>query len=268
MSQNSTNHPMKQTTDLPKDVLAHLAEEFGLDPTEYKTVHHLSDALQAHRGLIATQSRDAMLDIVKWGRRPVAANASLEQLAREIAKIKSMRFNGLSDRGLETLARLRGLKVPAGMPVPLLIRRLKKQEGFFERFARKRRAWIGSMVANMIGGEQEEDYQFLPPSPGQEGPVASRSGSLKDEIEQAGLIGGIAGRLKRTADDFLHQKMDEIETRIDRKLDEIDNRLAEWRDKEIANRIRILKITLWASVIVAGISLLISYLRIVWQNVK
>ena len=44
-----------------------------------------------------------------------------------------------------------------------------------------------------------------------------------------------------------------------RKLDEIDRRLSEWRDKEIANRIRILKITLWASVIVAGISLLYSY---------
>jgi len=35
--------------------------------------------------------------------------------------------------------------------------------------------------------------------------------------------------------------------------------LAEWRDKEIANRIRILKITLWASVIVAVVSLIYAY---------
>ena len=48
-------------------------------------------------------------------------------------------------------------------------------------------------------------------------------------------------------------------TRIDRKLDEIDRRLAEWRDKEIANRIKILKITLWASVIVGIVSLIYAY---------
>ena len=58
--------------------------------------------------------------------------------------------------------------------------------------------------------------------------------------------------------------MDEIEARIDRKLDEIDRRLSEWRDKEIANRIRILKVTLWASVIVAVCSLIYSYLKIYW----
>ena len=50
---------------------------------------------------------------------------------------------------------------------------------------------------------------------------------------------------------------------IDRKLDEIDRRLAEWRDKEIANRIRILKITLWASVIVGVFSLIYSYVTVV-----
>ena len=46
------------------------------------------------------------------------------------------------------------------------------------------------------------------------------------------------------------------------KLDEIDRRLAEWRDKEIANRIRILKITIWASVIVAVCSLIYTYIDV------
>ena len=57
-----------------------------------------------------------------------------------------------------------------------------------------------------------------------------------------------------------------MEARIDRKLDEIDRRLAEWRDKEIANRIRILKITLWASVIVAIVSLLYSYIQVYFPH--
>jgi hypothetical protein len=39
-------------------------------------------------------------------------------------------------------------------------------------------------------------------------------------------------------------------------------RVAEWRDKEIANRIRILKITLWASVIVGAFSLIYSYVKV------
>ena len=97
---------------------------------------------------------------------------------------------------------------------------------------------------------------------GARAPPPSRAGSIKEEIEESGLFGGIAGRIKREADVYLNQKLDEIESRIDRKLDDIDRRLTEWRDKEIANRIRILKITLWASVIVAGLSLVYSYVKV------
>jgi len=112
----------------------------------------------------------------------------------------------------------------------------------------------------MIGDTGSTDYQFLPPGGGAAAP--SRPASIKEEIEESGLIGGITGRLKKSADTYLNQKLDEIEARIDRKLDEIDRRLGEWRDKEIANRIKILKVTLWASVIVAGLSLIYSYVQV------
>ena len=55
--------------------------------------------------------------------------------------------------------------------------------------------------------------------------------------------------------------MQEIEDRIDYKLDEIDRRLAEWRNRELANRLRIIKITLVVSVVIALLSLLYTYLR-------
>src|SRR5205823_7516844 len=100
------------------------------------------------------------------------------------------------------------------------------------------------------------------------GAGAGKAPSIKEEIEEAGLFGGIAGRIKRSADEYLNQKLDEIEARIDRKLDEIDRRLGEWRDKEIANRIRILKITLWASVIVGVCSLIYSYITVVLLHQK
>ena len=114
----------------------------------------------------------------------------------------------------------------------------------------------------MVGHADSADYQFLPEQSAP-GVAPSRTSSLKEDIEEAGLIGGLTNRLKKSADTYLNQKLDEIEARIDRKLDEIDRRLADWRDKEIANRIRILKITLWASVIVGAASLIYSYVTVV-----
>lgn len=262
--------PIRQLSELPRDELDHLAEEYGLDPTRYRSRQHLVAAMHEQRQVIASMDREAMLDVVRWGRRPVSLNASKEALAQEIARIKLMRFAGLSQRGLVVLARLRGVNIRGDEPVPALVRKLRKQEGVFSRLNRRRRSFLGWLVSSMIGArESANDYQYLPPQPsgagsagGAGGGASGRSASIQEEIEEAGLIGGITGRIKKSADAYLNQKLDEIEARIDRKLDEIDRRLAEWRDKEIANRIRILKITLWASVIVAALSLVYSYVKV------
>ena len=264
----------RQIEKLPKDELDTLAETFGVDPTRYKTRQHLIAALDEHRAIIGMLDREAMLELVQWGRRPVAANASREQLAIEVAQIRSMKFTGLGDEAMRVLARLRGCDVKADDPRHKCVRLMKKQEGFLGRFARKRRAIVGSLVSKIVGGEDEPgegEYQFLPAnSPSEAGAAVSapvsRASSIKDEIEESGLFGGLTSRIKRTADSYLNQKLDEIEQRIDRKLDEIDRRLADWRDKEIANRIRILKITLWASVVVSLVSL--SYLYVTTYSIN
>ncbi len=267
--------PSRQLAEMPRDELDHFAEEYGLDATRYKTRQHLVAALHERRQMIAALDREAMLDVIKWGRRPVTFNATKEQIAQEIARIASMKFAGLSQRGLVVLARLRGVSNAAlSDGVPLLIRKLKKQEGFFQKVNRKRRAMLGSIVSKMIGADDASaDYQFLPPlgsgsaSPMSPAAAASAASGIKDDIEESGLFGGIAGRIKKSADSYVNQKLDEIEARIDRKLDEIDRRLGEWRDKEIANRIRILKITLWASVIVGAFSLIYAYLKVyIWPH--
>ena len=271
----STIQPTRQLSELPKDELEHLAEEFGLDPTHFRTRQHLVIAMHERRQLIAAMDREAMLDVIKWGRRPVTMNASKEQIAQEIVRIRSMKFIGVSHRGLVVLARLRGVPATLEDSVAIIIRRLKKQEGIFSKLNRKRRAFLGSIVSSMVGEESAPaDYQFLPPTPGGAEPSSARtdkvtptqSATIKDEIEESGLFGGIAGRIKKSADAYVNQKLDEIESRIDRKLDEIDRRLAEWRDKEIANRIRILKITLWASVIVGAGSLIYSYIKLYFPH--
>jgi hypothetical protein len=272
--------PVRQLSELPKDELEHLAEEFGLDPGDFRSRQHLVTALHERRQAIAAMDREAMLDVVRWGRRPVSANASKEQLALEIARIKLMRFAGLSQRGLVVLAVMRGVTLRGDENIPALVRKLKRQEGFFTKLNRKRRAVIGSIVSNMLGEDEAgSDYQFLPPqqtngptvaAPSSTSPTSqnvtavppARDSSIKEDIEESGLFGGIANRVKKTADSYLNQKLDEIEARIDRKLDEIDRRLAEWRDKEVANRLRILKITLWASVVVSALSLIYSYIQV------
>lgn len=252
--------PTRQLSELPRDELDHLAEDFGLDPTKFKSRQALVAAIHERRQLIASLDRSAMLDVVRWGRRPVTASAGKEQIAQEIARIRLMRFAGLSQPGLVALARLRGIDARDEDPVPVLVRKLKKQEGMFARLSRKRRAFLGGLIARMIGEEGPSDYQFLPPDGTVPPPSTAGSATIKEDIEESGLLGGISNRIKKTADAYLNQKLDEIEARIDRKLDEIDRRLAEWRDKEIANRIRILKITLWASVIVGIVSLIYAYI--------
>jgi hypothetical protein len=265
--------PARQLSEMPREELDHLAEEFGLDPTRFTLRQDLVAAVHDRRQMIAAMDREAMLEVVRWGRRPVTVNASKEQVAQEIARITSMQFAGLSQRGLVVLARMRGIEARADDPVPVLVKRLKKKEGLFARINRKRRAMIGGVVAKIVGEEPgPSNYQYLPPTDGSVQPAtpapadAPRSASIKQDIEESGLLGGITNRLKKSADSYVNQKLDEIEARIDRKLDEIDRRLAEWRDKEIANRIRILKITLWASVIVAMCSLIYTYIDVHFVN--
>jgi len=165
----------RQLADLPKDELHTLAEEFGLEPRRYKTPQDVVAAIHARRQLIASLDREALLDVVRWGRRPVPINATNEMLAHEILRIKSMRFDGLTERGLLALARLRGMECGADEPIPSIVKRLKKQEGLFAKLNRKRRAVLGAIVSNMIGeDDRSAEYQFLPPA---EAPTMPTSGA-------------------------------------------------------------------------------------------
>jgi len=65
---------MRQLQELPKDELENLADDLGLDPTRYKSRQHLVAAIHERRQMIAAMDREAMLDVVRWGRRPVSAS--------------------------------------------------------------------------------------------------------------------------------------------------------------------------------------------------
>src|SRR5207248_1610011 len=106
---------------MPADELRALAEDFGLEVTQRTTPLHLAIAIHERRQLIAAIEHDALLEVIRWARRPVPANASPELLAQEILRCKSMRFDGLSPRGLFVLGLLRGVKVlPVDSPARMI----------------------------------------------------------------------------------------------------------------------------------------------------
>lgn len=255
---------MTQLKDLPLHDLQSMARDYGLHPDHYDTKPALVAAILDRRTMIASMDRDAMADVLAWAHKPVASNMSRDAMAIDIARIRSMRFAGLSQRGLIALGKLRGIDIDESDSTPQIISKLKSHEGFFAKLSRKRRAFMGKMVSRMLG---ETEGETLPQRDALPGPNTAQGASaaerkLHEEIEESGLIAGLTSRVRKSADTYLNQKLDEIEARIDRKLDEIDRRLAEWRDKEVANRIRILKISLWATVVVGGATLIISYVRV------
>ena len=236
-------------SELPRDELLSYGRGLGLTFEDTTTEGELLRRIRERQELLVELDRDAMLDVVVWARRPVRQSASKEELAGHIAQISRGDFAGLSHRGLLALVRLRGLEASPEMGRETLETALKKSEGLWRKIRRKRRSLVGSWLAKVvheISNERTDEYRFLPEETGD---------SLKTHIEEEGMVGGIARKLRGVADDYVHEKLDEIEARIDRKLDEIDKRLGEWRDREISNRLKILKITLIVSIIVALLGL-------------
>lgn len=249
-------------TDLSHDELLHHGRALGLELDDDLPSDQLAERVRERRDLLGRLDREALLDVIKWSHRPVRQDAGKEELAREIARIRKTNYDSLSRRGLQTLVRLRGMEAGETENTEDLIGKLRSADGFWKRWHGKRRSLVGAWLSKMIDGTDEEEdktYHFLPEESGEDenGPKTS----LQKEIENHGVVGGIASRLRGAADDYIKVKLDEIEERIDGKLNEIDQRLAEWRDREVANRLKILRITLAFTVLVAIMSLGYNYLK-------
>jgi len=98
-------------------------------------------------------------------------------------------------------------------------------------------------------------------------PEVEEAEKVEDAHRRVGMLHTMAEQLRGAADSFVAAKLDEIEARVDEKLDRIEQRidqkivelheqLAEMRDRELRHRLRLLKITLVFTVLVAALSLL------------
>lgn len=258
MSESSKDNREKSLAinELPDDELIIYGCELGLSLDRKMGRGELLRRVRERQELLLELDREALLDVVVWARVPVRQSAGKEELAKSIATITKMDFKTLDDRGLAALARLRGISVGSNDPRDFIVARLRDIEPLWDRVRRNRRKLVGGLISKVVGessADDSGDYRFLPEN--------VTPPSLKTHITEQGVVGGIATRLRGVADDYVREKLDEIEARIDHKLDEIDIRLAEWRDKEITNRLRIIKITLVASVLVAILSLAYNALK-------
>lgn len=241
---------------MPPDELLRYGRELGLELPDGAAPSEAARRIRLRQALLIELERDALLDVIVWARRPVRRSAGKEEIARQIAAVQRTNYEELSPRGLAALARLREIDVKTTDDAPTLVERLRRHDGFWKRVASKRRQIVGSFVGKLLHEPQQGEappYRFLPENPAL--PADTARESLKNQIEEHGVVGGLAQRLRGAADDYIKTKLDEIEHRIDWKLDEIDARLSEWRDREVANRLKILKITLVFTVLVALLSL-------------
>lgn len=242
------------------DEIANLARDVGLRDVDTQSSETLVRRVGRRVAILRALDTEAMRDVLRWGRREVASDASKSELAREIITINRDDYDTLSHRGLLVVARLRGLDADDSDHAEKIVDRLRESEGFWPKFHRQRRRWLGSMIERLVEAPTTPPPTEAPREETQE--EAKRR--IRRQIEDHGLVGGIASRLRGAADSYIENKLDEIEVRIDKKLEDIDRRLAEWRDREIANRLRILRITLAFTLLVGLVSLGYNYVK-VWM---
>ncbi len=107
----------------------------------------------------------------------------------------------------------------------------------------------------------------LPPEPGEtESKPAPPAETTEKTSWRVSMLHTAAEGLRGAADSYIAAKLDEIEARVDAKLDHVETRidskivelhrqLREMRDRELQHRLRLLKITLIFTVLVAALSL-------------
>ena len=240
------------------DDLVHLAEDLGLKPDDSESSNALRTSITARIAVLRTISIDVLRELAIWGSRPAPPEATRMILAREIRALHRFDYDTLSHDALVALARLRNIDVDANEHAEKIINRLNEAGGFWGMVDRQRRKVIGRIIEKIIDGVDDSDAKV---ARAQVESAVAREKRLQREIESHGVVGGIANRLRGAADSYIESKLDEIELRIDAKLAEIDRRLAEWRDREIANRLKILRLTLLFTLVVAVLSLGYNYVK-------
>jgi hypothetical protein len=208
---------MASNEDLPLDELVDRARELGLDVDDVADVREIRRLIERRIDWIEQLDRDALEEIARWANVPVRARGNNVDLFCKIRREGKMDFAGLSGRALFTLGLVRGIEVGSEDDEDTLRQKLRKAESLTDWLGRKSR----SVLAKGVGGLVD--------------PYVRRK---MDEIEIR-----------------VDNKLDEIEHRVHRMVDEFDERLDARLEREVAHRLKIIRITLIISLIIALLSL-------------
>lgn len=131
----------------------------------------------------------------------------------------------------------------------------------------------GREMLSVVAGKYLADRPDSSQTSGRAAPDDPAAAGLQKRVT---VLHEVAERLRGAADDYIAAKLDEMEARVDAKLDHIEQRvddklvalhqqLAEMRDRELRHRLRLLKITLIFTVLVAILSLGYKWLARFWS---
>ncbi|MFH1748739.1 MAG: hypothetical protein ABIG44_17020 [Planctomycetota bacterium] len=149
--------------------------------------------------------------------------------------------------------------------------------------APKRRSVFGSVLRHLgrVGREVVSvsvgDFLSRPETPCEQPDNTTGDGAPPVKLpNRVNVLHNVTEKLRGAADDYIAAKLDEMEARVDAKLNHIEDRLdaklielhqqlADMRDRELRHRLRLLKITLIFTVLVALLSLGYKWLSRMWS---
>jgi len=246
--------PPERPRELPtgRVELETVAEGYAVTVDPEDSAETLAEKVRAVRRAIDEVPRHRLVSLLEWAGLPYdAAAASKDRMARKILRAKFRDFAGLEVEDMRALARLRGVEYADVDDAKALARKLDPR-GLVSRLWNK---VTGRVVGMLLASVPDEEMDEGPEGAGEE------SLAMKRHIRQKGLMEGVKTYVRSSLDSYLLEKMDEIEERVDTKLEEIDRKMDLWREKEVRYRLRLIKITLVAAVLVALVSL-------VYESVK
>ena len=235
--------------ELSNSELRAAAEDIGLAPSRRETRTSLIERIRRRRAVIDAISREELARILRWAHVEVQDFNVKDVLVSRFYHVGFRKTDGLTLEDLRIVARMHEVPFEDSTSHGELAGLVQKQSGrWSEVFKRAGSRMVGFLARRIIGPDTEAEETVDGGEP-TEGRVAN---SLKR---------GAKAALKFAVDDYVRDKLDEIEARIDHKLDDIDRKMNEWRTREIRHRLRILKITIVATVIVAAISLVYTLIK-------
>ena len=218
-----------------------IAEDLGFDVGRKESRSDVISRIRARRLVIDEVSREEFARILRWAGEEVKDFHAKDLLVRRFYRVNFRRTEGLSPEDLRIVGRLRGLEFDEDTPTEEIAASIEASAKRWTDVLKRAGGRVVGYIAKKVAGA--DDDEMAPPEDEQ-------------KVVSASLRKGFKAALRFSMDDYIAEKLDEIESRIDRKLDDLDRKMDDWRTREVRHRLRIIKYTIIATVIVAVISII------------